>query len=55
MVGYYWKALHYSQKATEYDTYQASLEFFASAIIISLYGVLDGSGTNTEKHFKCVF
>lgn len=54
-VGYYWKTLHYSQKAMEYDTYQTSLELLASAIIISSYEMLDDSNTDWEKHLKGVF
>ncbi|KAF4465816.1 hypothetical protein FALBO_7347 [Fusarium albosuccineum] len=54
-IGYYWKTLHYSQKAMEYDTYQTSLELLASAIIISSYEMLDGSSTDWEKHLKGVF
>ena len=54
-VGYYWKTLHYSQKAMEYDTYQTSLELLASAIIISTYEMLDDSNTDWEKHLKGVF
>lgn len=54
-VGYYWKTLHYSQKAMEYESYQTSLELLASAIIISTYEMLDGSSTDWEKHLKGVF
>lgn len=54
-IGYYWKTLHYSQKALEYDTYQTSLELLASAIIISSYEMLDGSSTDWGKHLKGVF
>lgn len=54
-IGYYWKTLHYSQKAMKYDTYQTSLELLASAIIISSYEMLDGASTDWEKHLKGVF
>jgi hypothetical protein len=54
-IGYYYKALHYSQKAMEYDTYKTSLELLASSLIISSYEMLDGSNTNWEKHLKGVF
>ncbi|KPM46363.1 hypothetical protein AK830_g146 [Neonectria ditissima] len=54
-IGYYYKTLHYSQKAMQYDTYQTSLELLASAIIISSYEMLDGSSTDWEKHLKGVF
>ncbi|KAI8722811.1 hypothetical protein NCS52_00426000 [Fusarium sp. LHS14.1] len=54
-IRYYWKTLHYSQKAMKYETYQTSLELLASAIIISSYEMLDGASTNWEKHLKGVF
>ena len=54
-VSYYYKTLHYSQKAMQFDTYQTSLELLASAIIISSYEMLDGSSTDWEKHLKGVF
>ncbi|KAJ3466548.1 hypothetical protein MRS44_004112 [Fusarium solani] len=54
-IRYYWKTLHYSQKAMKYETYQTSLELLASAIIISSYEMLDGASTDWEKHLKGVF
>ncbi|KAF7561140.1 hypothetical protein G7046_g3010 [Stylonectria norvegica] len=54
-INYYYKTLHYSQQAMQYDTYQTSLELLTSAIIISSYEMLDGSSTDWEKHLKGVF
>lgn len=54
-VGYYYKTLHYSQKAMQYDTYKTSLELLAISIIISTYEMLDGSSTDWEKHLEGVF
>lgn len=55
-VTYYYKTLHYSQKAMQYDTYKTSLELLASSIIISAYEMLDGSSTKDwERHLQGVF
>lgn len=55
-VTYYYKTLHYSQKAMRYDTYKTSLELLASSIIISAYEMLDGSSSKDwERHLKGVF
>lgn len=54
-VGYYYRTLHYSQKAMQYDTYKTSLELLAISIIVSTYEMLDGSSTDWERHLKGVF
>lgn len=54
-VRYYYKTLHYSQKAMQYDTYKTSLELLAISLVISTYEMLDGSSTDWERHLKGVF
>lgn len=54
-IRYYYRTLHYSQKAMQYDSYKTSLELLASSIIISSYEMLDGPSTDWEKHLKGVF
>lgn len=54
-IRYYYRTLHYSQKAMKYDSYKTSLELLASSIIISSYEMLDGPSTDWEKHLKGVF
>lgn len=52
---YYYKTLHYIQKAMEFDTYRTSLELLATALIVSTYEMLDGSSKDWERHLKGVF
>lgn len=54
-VSYYYKTLHYSQKAMQYDTYKTSLDLLAISLIISSYEMLDGSSKDWEKHLEGVF
>ena len=54
-IQYYYKTLHYIQKAMEYDTYRTSLELLATALIVSTYEMLDGSSKDWERHLKGVF
>lgn len=54
-VRYYYKTLHYIQRAMEYDTYRTSLELLATALIVSSYEMLDGSSKDWERHLKGVF
>src|SRR3981189_3613515 len=52
---YYNETLHYLSKAMQYDTYKTSLELLATALIISAYEMLDGSGRDWERHLQGVF
>ncbi|CAK7211675.1 hypothetical protein SCUCBS95973_001195 [Sporothrix curviconia] len=54
-IRYYYKTLHYIQKAMEYDTYKTSLELLATSIIVSTYEMLDGSRRDWERHLQGVF
>lgn len=54
-VSYYYKTLHYSQEAMQYDTYKVSLELLAISIIISTYEMLGGTSKDWERHLKGVF
>ena len=55
IIRFYYKTLHYSQKAMRYESYKTSLELLSSAIIISSYEMLDGSNLDWEKHLRGVF
>jgi hypothetical protein len=52
---YYNETLHYLSKAMQYDTYKTSLELLATALIVSAYEMLDGSGKDWERHLQGVF
>ncbi|KAH8672752.1 fungal-specific transcription factor domain-containing protein, partial [Tricladium varicosporioides] len=52
---YYNETLHYISKAMQYDTYKTSLELLATALIVSTYEMLDGSGKDWERHLQGVF
>lgn len=52
---YYYKTLHYIQKAMHYNTYKTSLELVATSLIISAYEMLDGSSQDWERHLHGVF
>jgi hypothetical protein len=52
---YYNETLHYLSKAMQYDTYKTSLELLATALIVSTYEMLDGSGKDWERHLQGVF
>jgi hypothetical protein len=52
---YYNETLHYLSKAMQYDTYKTSLELLATALIVSMYEMLDGSGKDWERHLRGVF
>ena len=52
---YYNETLHYLSKAMQYDTYKTSLELLATALIVSTYEMLDGSGRDWERHLQGVF
>jgi hypothetical protein len=52
---YYNETLHYLSKAMQYDTFKTSLELLATALIVSTYEMLDGSGKDWERHLQGVF
>ncbi|CZS97471.1 uncharacterized protein RAG0_06541 [Rhynchosporium agropyri] len=52
---YYNETLHYVAKAMQYDSYKTSLELLATALIVSTYEMLDGSGMDWERHLQGVF
>ncbi|KAM3081382.1 hypothetical protein ACMFMG_004851 [Clarireedia jacksonii] len=52
---YYNETLHYLSKAMQYNTYKTSLELLATALIVSTYEMLDGSGKDWERHLQGVF
>ncbi|EKD19418.1 uncharacterized protein L3040_006797 [Drepanopeziza brunnea f. sp. 'multigermtubi'] len=52
---YYNETLHYLSKAMQYDSYKTSLELLATALIVSTYEMLDGSGKDWERHLQGVF
>ncbi|KAJ4357334.1 uncharacterized protein N0V89_001909 [Didymosphaeria variabile] len=54
---YYYETLHYLQKAMCAEAYTISLELLATALIVSMYEMLDdsGSGSGWERHLKGVF
>ncbi|KAI0894733.1 fungal-specific transcription factor domain-containing protein, partial [Annulohypoxylon nitens] len=54
-IQYYYKTLHYIQKAMQFDTYKTSLELLSTSLIVSAYEMLDGSSENWERHLKGVF
>lgn len=54
-LSYYYKTLHYIQKAMHYNTYKTSLELVATSLIISAYEMLDGSSRDWERHLHGVF
>jgi hypothetical protein len=52
---YYNETLHYISKAMQYDSYKVSLELLATALIVSTYEMIDGSGKDWERHLQGVF
>ncbi|GAW12468.1 hypothetical protein ANO14919_018370 [Xylariales sp. No.14919] len=52
---YYYKTLHYIQKAMQYNTYKTSLELVATSLIISSFEMLEGSSQDWERHLHGVF
>lgn len=52
---YYNETLHFVAKAMQYDSYKTSLELLATALIVSTYEMLDGSGRDWERHLQGVF
>lgn len=54
-VQYYYETLQYLQEAMKYQSYNRSLELIATAHIVSMYEMLDGTGSGWERHLKGVF
>lgn len=54
-VQYYYETLHYLQDAMKHQSYTRSLELAATAHIVSMYEMIDGSGSGWERHLKGVF
>lgn len=54
---YYYETLHYLQKAMSSKAYTVSSELLATAVIVSMYEMLDdsGQGSGWERHLKGVF
>lgn len=54
---YYHDTLKYLQQAMSFDAYTVSLELLATALIVSMYEMLDdsGSGSGWGRHLKGVF
>lgn len=54
---YYYETLHYLQKAMSAEAYTISLELLATALIVSMYEMLDdsGNGSGWGRHLKGVF
>lgn len=52
---YYYDTLCYLQQAMSIDAYTTSLELLATALIVSMYEMLDDSGNGWERHLKGVF
>jgi hypothetical protein len=54
-VQYYYETLHYLQGAMKYESYTRSLELIATALIVSMYEMIDGASKGWERHLKGVF
>lgn len=54
-VEYYYETLHYLNKAMQHPSYARSHELVATALLISLYEMIDGSNQDWERHLKGVF
>ncbi|KIW09114.1 uncharacterized protein PV09_00058 [Verruconis gallopava] len=54
-VEYYYKTLRYLQGAMKYESYNRSLHLHATALIVSMYEMIDGYGKGWERHLKGVF
>jgi hypothetical protein len=55
-VQYYYETLHYLQGAMKYESYTRSLELIATALIVSMYEMIDGGASKGwERHLKGVF
>lgn len=52
---YYYDTLRYLQQAMPIAAYTTSLELLATALIVSMYEMLDDSGSGWERHLKGVF
>jgi hypothetical protein len=54
-VEYYYETLHYLNKAMQHPSYTRSHELVATALLISVYEMIDGSNQDWERHLKGVF
>jgi len=54
-VQYYYETLRYLQRAMKFESYNRSLELIATALIVSMYEMIDGAGNGWERHLKGVF
>ncbi|KAL4895296.1 Zn(II)2Cys6 transcription factor [Aspergillus ambiguus] len=54
-VQYYYETLSYLNKAMHYQSYARSPELISTALLISLYEMVDGSNRDWERHLKGVF
>jgi hypothetical protein len=54
-VQYYYETIRYLQGAMKYESYTRSLELIATALIVSMYEMIDGAGKGWERHLKGVF
>jgi hypothetical protein len=54
-VQYYHETLHYLWGAMKYESYNRSLELIATALIVSMFEMVDGAGKNWERHLQGVF
>ena len=54
-VQYYYETLRYLQQAMKFESYNRSLELIATALIVSMYEMIDGAGKGWERHLKGVF
>jgi len=54
-IRYYYETLQYLQGAMKHESYTQSLELIATAVIVSMYEMIDGAGNGWERHLKGVF
>ena len=54
-VQYYYETLQYLQEAMKHQSYNRSLELIATVHIVSMYEMIDGTGSGWERHLKGVF
>ncbi|KAL5354964.1 Zn(II)2Cys6 transcription factor [Aspergillus floccosus] len=54
-VQYYYETLSYLNKAMHHPNYARSPELISTALLISLYEMVDGSNRDWERHLKGVF
>jgi hypothetical protein len=54
-VQYYYETIRYLQTAMKYESYTHSQELIATALIVSMYEMVDGASKGWERHLKGVF